>query len=1689
MSSYLVKENLKHDEQKENNVKHDEQKENNAVKVDKEVAIIQQINYKIFRLETLLPCKTRFNCDFWSIVKTVLQILLLNLLFYVLYFYVLLPVFPNRPRFFINFEPISKIIKVLGSVNCPNGDIASSCDLCSECRLCSAGEDECSGDCWWTNQCVLKDEVVWANDKLNGYCTSNVTSFNILIEQCNLQVYPTYHSVPGEYPYHFTKPRAWKKTFAGPTLNITQGFHNTVNQDADLDIWKYLRQTNNNKEGLVTISKFTCSETSCNIHITTNKLYKRMASHGFPESYECLATFMIPYEMVGLLNVTSLSSHSKSVEIYEPKSHFHSWGSHWNSFWFNSNYSKCEMGEENGDKFITDPEECAKFFGNSIHKVYTIHDERKPYGCLYQLKKTFKSTKLKPKAPMTREGMDYTHKAVYDSGKIYYNYKYFFNTYKSTSNKSTPCKEFIAYDTDISFTYRHANTFCICKSKQYLLQSPHRMKEIYISGNPKIHIEDVMAEKILINVNQNGGDIKVVNTMVNNMTIKSDATSSNIFLNMKKGRLVVLSNKSTVCFNDGMISEQVNASTNNYFGNSDNNSIIDIYFFDKVINDINLNRYKYSGIQDSNNDTSIFVKNLYKSVILIGSDDFYDVNIYKFKREVDENINTRFKSRIPDYLKQNSLDNFRSHKYSSYALLNAQSFNHAIEHSMFDSTINHANVLDEDNKMDVSTFFYTYIWKAYNTDLNQTDKLENVYENIDTVVVRIKGLRDSGRGFFVWTKNKAFQLIDYRYIALMSLGIIKPNVRQFTLKLKDDICPKQNEAELLITIAVELIQLLLKPNENEIADARSMIRSTEFFYHRLLPNQYLCDLGLPSVLYNCIVRDKYEFHVYNGVWKARKVSTKFNRTDVSIGAKLIRQNEYIERIAFSSSLFLGVFLAFFVYYVTYKWQWDEIIRCENIIKIQELFKAKNPNHMEFQWQDTYRGVSYLHETGTPWIFTKVEDVMRLISHKPEFPGIIEEIKCCDKEGNFPLHIAIKSNAPNDTIIALYNLYPTALETKNDYGATPFHFACSYCRKDVLVYFMEKHDKGGMHKITSSEDANCRLPQDLANLNLMGEEIIKAMENVSNITDRHKGIKSFLSVNNIEWEATSPDDINNVYNKTDTEDWNELINDQSHPIFHAIMYGASTGTIIRLMQLPLEKVAEKKPKKPSLKTNLSGKKNIVVDHQGDTPLHCAVRYGRHDAVKVLLKRDWLHVKNNANHTPLQRSYSINNSLISKMLEAAEADDNGDIDYRHLAKIQKAEEATGGDDGSTDDDDDDDTEKVVEIKSRSDKKKKGILKTKNERKEHDIDIRNNKYEDSLRYFKIHRNYKIGQPTRSILMTYPVKVAKSFAMSIGNPEYMIQNYAYLSIGTLFIMVLGLILYENIYYHIIGEVPPESEFKTARYDWEIASISMFCSLNGTQWRDIRTYNRMACDYTVWDCTIMLILVLPAVIINGIHISFFGKRKAINFILLVEVSIIVCMCSFIGLFLIPVMIGRRLLFVLMFLNYIFPIQFCIFFRKYYKLYWTEYGNDVFDLITQHYDISHILAAQLVISGCSIRKRKTNLTLLNSIQQCFGGGFPYIIDIPKFFIMLRLIMFGDEDMKTGVINEAIRKYSKLEEHIVLGVRGDKYHRYGLFKGCHVMKHFSPTENKCGIMSISQLHGLTVIAKRANCLDKILKFVS
>ena len=98
------------------------------------------------------------------------------------------------------------------------------------------------------------------------------------------------------------------------------------------------------------------------------------------------------------------------------------------------------------------------------------------------------------------------------------------------------------------------------------------------------------------------------------------------------------------------------------------------------------------------------------------------------------------------------------------------------------------------------------------------------------------------------------------------------------------------------------------------------------------------------------------------------------------------------------------------------------------------------------------------------------------------------------------------------------------------------------------------------------------------------------------------------------------------------------------------------------------------------------------------------------------------------------------------------------------------------------------------------------------------------------------------------------------------------------------------------------------------------------------------------------------------------------------------------------------------------------------------------------------------------------------MQQCFRGGFPYIIDFVCFLKMFTKF-FKDEDTKMDIINEAIRKYSDLEEQIVLGVRGDEY------------QYFFPTENKCGIMSISQLRGLPAIAKRANCLDKILKFVS
>ena len=143
----------------------------------------------------------------------------------------------------------------------------------------------------------------------------------------------------------------------------------------------------------------------------------------------------------------------------------------------------------------------------------------------------------------------------------------------------------------------------------------------------------------------------------------------------------------------------------------------------------------------------------------------------------------------------------------------------------------------------------------------------------------------------------------------------------------------------------------------------------------------------------------------------------------------------------------------------------------------------------------------------------------------------------------------------------------------------------------------------------------------------------------------------------------------------------------------------------------------------------------------------------------------------------------------MLKSAETDTNEDIDYSHFTKIKKAEEASGGNDSVRNDDHD--KEKAFELKSQSKKKTKGVGKNIKEQDEDDIRKRNEKYKESLQYFEVHRNYKIGQPPRNILTTYLVKVAKSFMMSIGNPEYMIQNYKYVNIATLFIVVFGLIFY----------------------------------------------------------------------------------------------------------------------------------------------------------------------------------------------------------------------------------------------------------------------------------------------------------
>lgn len=97
-----------------------------------------------------------------------------------------------------------------------------------------------------------------------------------------------------------------------------------------------------------------------------------------------------------------------------------------------------------------------------------------------------------------------------------------------------------------------------------------------------------------------------------------------------------------------------------------------------------------------------------------------------------------------------------------------------------------------------------------------------------------------------------------------------------------------------------------------------------------------------------------------------------------------------------------------------------------------------------------------------------QDCLKLHGHKPMIDDQLVaygiEIAEADNEGEFPLHIAIKNEAPARIIEIILCAYPGAAAIKDPYGYLPIHLAAMFnCEKKVVEMLLDYHFNGIMER--------------------------------------------------------------------------------------------------------------------------------------------------------------------------------------------------------------------------------------------------------------------------------------------------------------------------------------------------------------------------------------------------------------------------------------------------------------------------------------------------------------------------------------------------------------------------------------------------------------------------------------------------
>eukprot|EP00942_MAST-04A_sp_MAST-4A-sp1_P000175 g175.t1 len=407
------------------------------------------------------------------------------------------------------------------------------------------------------------------------------------------------------------------------------------------------------------------------------------------------------------------------------------------------------------------------------------------------------------------------------------------------------------------------------------------------------------------------------------------------------------------------------------------------------------------------------------------------------------------------------------------SFIEAEYFTTQLENNSFVYNRNNRNnpIINKNDFLTLSTLFNKHVWKikygvsqrestSLSNQLSQeeidetaeeTDTNEQNEENsFDVLIIRISNILDQNKGFFVWTKNRAYQFVNFKHISRSSFGIIEPRIKQINIELNKSYCPK-NLYTALIAIAAELHETVLRTWDVEKAFKH---KKTGLFYHRFLKYHYLCDLESPFVMYNCMVRDMYEFRKIQGIWKATYVNlyngTK-NQTDRSTGAMLGRNKESMALVIEFFSIVLGIISGCLMCIFRILWYDQDIKYKKDIKKTEQLFQEINDEHVLFDRKHTYRGITHLLAHGNAWKYTKPLDILCLVSNE-----ISKDVlnKVSDIKGKLPIHLAIKYDAPIATIKELYYLCPDSLKIADEEGRLAIHIAAEFGRNKFFKFFFE-----------------------------------------------------------------------------------------------------------------------------------------------------------------------------------------------------------------------------------------------------------------------------------------------------------------------------------------------------------------------------------------------------------------------------------------------------------------------------------------------------------------------------------------------------------------------------------------------------------------------------------------------------------